>query len=234
MAASGPGCICPAWRRRPDGPTLAYMGMHPKIGAVILAAGRASRFGRNKLLEPLGGKAMLRHVAEAALASAAEPVIVVTGNEAQTIHDMLAPLPLSFCENPDFAMGLSTSLKCGVNALPPDCDGVLVLLGDMPGVDAALMDAMIRVFDPQQGRAIIVATRHGRRGNPALWARQFFPEIAGLTGDAGARSLFEHHAGLVFAVEAGHDGPVTDIDTQEAFAAYLTRQPQAAKRQVKP
>src|SRR3954470_21871671 len=142
MAASGPGCICPAWRRRPDGPTLAIMDK-PKIGAVILAAGRASRFGRNKLLEPLAGKPMLRHVAEAALASAADPVIVVTGNEAQKIRDMLSPLPLCFCENPDFAMGLSVSLKCGVKALPADCDGVLVLLGDMPGVDTALMDTMI-------------------------------------------------------------------------------------------
>ncbi len=231
MAASGPGCICRAWRQPPDGPRLALMtAMHPKIGAVILAAGHASRFGRNKLLEPLGGKPMLRHVAEAALASGADPVVVVSGNEAQKIRNLLAPLPLTTCENPDFAMGLSTSLKCGVRALPEDCDGVVVLLGDMPGIDAALIDAMIAAFDPALGRAIIVATRQGRRGNPVLWARQFFAQIASLTGDAGARSLFEHYAGLVFEVEAGHDGPVTDIDTQEALAAYLARQPQAAKR----
>src|SRR4051812_42831115 len=168
--------------------------MQAKIGAVILAAGRASRFGRNKLLEPLAGKAMRRHIAEPALASAADPVIVVTGNEAQRIRDALAPLPLTFCENPYFAMGLSTSLKCGVKALPADCDGMLVLLGDMPGVDAALIDAMVSAFDPSHSRAIIVAARQGRRGNPVLWARQFFPQIAGLSGDAGARSLFEHDA----------------------------------------
>jgi len=204
--------------------------MTPKIGAVILAAGRASRFGRNKLLEPLDGKAMLRHVAEAALASRADPVIVVSGNETRKIRDMLAPLPLIFCENPDFAMGLSTSLKLGVKALPEDCDGVLVLLGDMPGVDAPLIDAMIVAFDPGRSRAIVVAARQGRRGNPVLWGRQFFTQIAGLSGDAGARSLFEHFDGLVFEVEAGHDGPVTDIDTQEALAAYLARRPQAAER----
>jgi molybdenum cofactor cytidylyltransferase len=191
-----------------------------KVGAVILAAGRASRFGRNKLLEPVAGKAMLRHVAEAALASAADPVLVVTGNEAEKIRLSLTGLPLAFCENPDFAMGLSTSLKRGVKALPGDCEGALVLLGDMPGVDAALIDRMIHAFDPPAGRSIIAATRGGVRGNPVLWARRFFDEIAGLSGDEGARALLARHPQSVFAVEAPSDAPLTDIDTEEALKAY--------------
>jgi len=194
--------------------------MQPKIGAVILAAGQASRFGRNKLLEPVAGKTVLRHVAEAALGSTADPVIVVTGHEAEKIRLSLAGLRLTFCENPDFAMGLSTSLKCGVNALPPESDGALILLGDMPGVDSSLIDRVIAAFDPA-GRAIVTATRNGRRGNPVLWARRFFDEIAGLTGDEGARGLLARHPQSVFAVEAPSDAPLADIDTEEALKAYL-------------
>jgi molybdenum cofactor cytidylyltransferase len=56
-----------------------------------------------------------------------------------------------------------------------------------------------------------------------LWARQFFPEIRMLSGDSGARTLLAPHANLVCEVEAGSDAPLTDIDTQEALAAYLAR-----------
>lgn len=195
----------------------------PKIGAVVLAAGLSSRMGSNKLLVPIDGRPLLRHAVEAALSSAADPVVVVTGNDAPRTEAALAGLPVQMVNNPDFTSGLSTSLRCGINALPADCDGAVILLGDMPGVSPALIDTLIAAFDPGEARAVCVATRRGRRGNPVLWARRFFPEIAALEGDVGARHLIAAHGDLVCEVEAADDGPLTDIDTPEALAAYRAR-----------
>jgi molybdenum cofactor cytidylyltransferase len=200
----------------------------PRIAAVILAAGNSSRMRAvdqsiNKLLQPLGDRPMVRHVAEAALASAASDVVVVTGNEKAGVTMALRGLPVTFADNPDYSKGLSTSLISGLNVLPEDCDGAVILLGDMPAVNSLLLDRLIAAFDPSEDRSIIVASHGGRRGNPVLWARRFFPEMRELSGDAGARALFAPYAGLICEVEAGSDAPLTDIDTQEALSAYRMR-----------
>src|SRR5262249_12048547 len=138
----------------------------PKIGAIVLAAGLSSRMGSNKLLAEVGGKPLVRHAGEAALESAATPVVVVTGNAGTDVRRAVSPPAPLFADNPDFSKGVSTSLKCGLKALPADCDGAMILLGDMPGVSSALLDRLIAAFDPEEDRAICVATRHGKRGNP--------------------------------------------------------------------
>jgi molybdenum cofactor cytidylyltransferase len=194
-----------------------------KVGAIVLAAGMSSRMGTNKLLMDVNGKTMVRHTVEAARASHAEPIVVVTGHGEGDVKAALAGLDVQFMNNPDFAKGLSASLKCGLNALPEDCDGMLVLLGDMPGVSSALIDRLIAALDPGENRAICVATRHGKRGNPVLWARRFFPEIQAIEGDVGARNLIGAYGELVCEVEAEDEGPLTDIDTPEALTAYRLR-----------
>ena len=200
----------------------------PRIGAIVLAAGHSSRMRAadntvNKLLQPLAGRPMVRHVVEAALKSAASDVVVVTGNEKSRIMSALENMTVLFVDNPYYSKGLSTSLISGLNALPADCDGALILLGDMPAVDAHLLDRMIAAFDPAEDRAIIVPVHDGKRGNPVLWARRFFAEMRELSGDAGARALFGPYSGLICEVAAGSDAPLTDIDTPEALTAYRAR-----------
>ena len=191
-----------------------------RVAAIVLAAGLSSRMGSNKLLAPVNGTPLVRHAVETALESAASPVIVVTGNGGAEVRRAVAPLSPLFVNNPDYSKGLSTSLKCGLSALPDDCDGALILLGDMPGVTPDLLDRLIAAFDPGEDRAICVATRHGKRGNPVLWARRFFPEMLALEGDVGARHLIAQYGELVCEVEAADDGPLTDIDTPDALRAY--------------
>jgi molybdenum cofactor cytidylyltransferase len=200
----------------------------PRIGAIVLAAGHSSRMRGagetvNKLLQPLAGQPMIRYAVEAALKSAASDVVVVIGNEQQRIRAALDGLPVIFSENTDYSKGLSTSLIYGLNMLPADCDGALILLGDMPAVDAGLLDRLIAAFDPGEGRAIIVPVHDGKRGNPVLWARSFFDEMRALTGDAGARALLASHTGLVCEIEAGSDATLTDIDTEQALVAFRER-----------
>ena len=210
-------------RPQPRDEPMADAPRAPKIAAVVLAAGMSARMGSNKLLADLEDKSLVRHAVEAAVASHAEPVIVVTGRDANRIRSALHSLTVKFVDNPDFSKGLSTSLRAGINAVPADCDGALVLLGDMPGVSAALIDRLIAGFDPAESRAIVVATRRGKQGNPVLWARRFFPEIAAIEGDVGARNLIGVYGELVCEVEAADDAPLTDIDTPEMLAAYRAR-----------
>ena len=195
------------------------MTAEPKIAAVVLAAGRSSRMGaHNKLLALLDGKAIVRRVAEAALASRARPVLVVTGHEEVRVRAALAGLDVTFVSNPDYAMGLSSSLKAGIRALPQACGGIAVLLGDMPRILGTHLDRLITAFAAQQGAAIVVPTHDGRRGNPVLWPRAFFPEMLRLDGDAGAGRLIAAHADEVYALDLGTDAILADVDTPEALA----------------
>lgn len=197
----------------------------PRVAAIVLAAGMSSRMGRNKLLEPLAGKPLVRHATEAAAGSGASNIVVVTGNGAANVEAALKDLPVSFVYNPDFSKGLSTSLKRGLSALPDDCDAAVVLLGDMPTVGSALIDKLLAAFDPGEDRAICVATWHGRRGNPVLWARRFFPEMQAIEGDVGAKHLMSAYPELVCEVEAEDEAPLTDIDTPDALAAVARGMP---------
>jgi molybdenum cofactor cytidylyltransferase len=163
------------------------------------------------------------------LASRARPIVVVLGNQADEVDVALGKLPVERVRNPDFAEGLSTSLKRGIAMLPADVDGVVVCLGDMPLIAGRDVDRLIAAFNPLEGRAIIAPVRRGKRGNPLLWSRQFFPEMMALSGDQGARKLVEEHADLVAEVEMENDAIFIDIDTPDALAQLRDRvKPSAA------
>lgn len=190
----------------------------PRVGAVILAAGRSRRMGpKNKLLQEIDGVTMVARVAWSALASRARPVVVVTGHQKGAVRAALADAEVAFAHNPDFAEGLSTSLACGLDGLPAGVDGAVICLGDMPWVGAALIDRLIEAFDPAEGRAICVPTHRGKRGNPVLWAARYFDEMRQVSGDTGARHLIGVHGEAVCEVEWGDDAVLVDIDTPEAL-----------------
>jgi molybdenum cofactor cytidylyltransferase len=201
----------------------------PRIAALVLAAGRSSRMGGpNKLLANIGGLPMVVHVVQAALASQAATTVVVLGHMASEVRQAVAALgaaaeKVKYVENPDFAEGLSASLRAGLAALPADIDGVLVCLGDMPAVAPAQLDRLIAAFNPVEGRSICVPTVAGKRGNPVLWDRRFFAEMAAVSGDTGARHLIGEHADLVCEVDMGSEGVLIDLDTPEALEAFRSR-----------
>lgn len=193
----------------------------PRIAAIILAAGQSTRMGTvNKLTIDIDGKPMVRHAAEAALASHARPVIAVTGHQREQVAAALDGLPLAIVHNPDYAQGLSTSMKAGLAALPSDIDGAVVLLGDMPRIAPGQIDKLIAHFNPVEGRAIVVPTRKGKRGNPVLLGKQLFLELARVEGDSGARDVIANHPDLVAEAEMDGDGVLTDIDTPQALAKF--------------
>jgi molybdenum cofactor cytidylyltransferase len=188
------------------------------IAAIILAAGRSTRMGSNKLLEELDGKALVRHVADAALGSIARSVWVVSGHEGESVRARLDGLGIRFVHNPDFALGLSTSLKAGVMALPAEAKGVVVLLGDMPRVTSEVINFVIQAFEAQPQAIAAVPVYQGEWGNPVLLSRSLFGAVAALQGDAGARKLLNGRAGEVLEVPVSNDAVLIDLDTPEALA----------------
>ena len=189
-----------------------------RIAAVVLAAGRSTRMGGpNKLLAEIRGRPLVRIVVEEALASLAKPVIVVVGHQRGEVEKALASLPVQFIHNPDFAQGLGTSLKAGIAAVPADADGAIVCLADMPQVDASLLNRLIAAFDPDRGALIAMPTVEGRRGNPVLWSRRFFPDLMAIEGDVGARHFIGRYSEAVVEVPLEGKAALVDVDTPEAL-----------------
>lgn len=188
------------------------------VAALILAAGQGTRFGAEpKLLAPLAGKPLVRHVAEAALASTAFPVIAVLGHRRDEVAGAL-PAAVRRHDNPDFAGGLATSLKAGFAALDPGAEAAVILLGDMPGITAELIDGLISAWRDGGRPVAVVPVCEGRRGNPVLLSADLAPEIAALSGDAGAGPLLRTRAG-VLELPVAAPAVLADVDTPEALAA---------------
>jgi molybdenum cofactor cytidylyltransferase len=191
-----------------------------RVAAVVLAAGRSSRMGTvNKLTAEIGGKPLARIAAEQALLSQASPVIVVTGHEREKVEAALAGLAVQIVHNPDYASGLGSSLKAGIAAVPAQADAAVILLGDMPRIDAALIDRLIAAYDPERGALAVVPSIDGQRGNPVLWSRRFFPDLMAIEGDVGARNLIARYSEAVTEVAVAGSAAATDVDTPESFAA---------------
>ena len=190
-----------------------------RVAAVVLAAGRSMRMGAvNKMLAEIGGKPLVRIAAEQAIASHAKPVIVVTGHEREKVEAALNGLPVRLVHNPDFAEGLGTSLKAGIAAVPEEADAAIVCLGDMPQVDAALINRLIAAFDPERGALVVVPSIDGRRGNPVVWSRRFFHDLMSIQGDVGARYLIGSYAEAVIEVPVAGEAALTDVDTPESLS----------------
>ncbi len=192
----------------------------PSVTAVVMAAGQSRRMGSlNKLLADIDGVPMVARVVDAALASQAARVFVVVGHESDRVRRALEGRSVDFVVNPDYADGLSTSLRAGLAALDEKSQAALICLGDMPRLTAEQLDRLIAAYDPIEGRAICVPTYRGKRGNPVLWDRRFFEEMSDLSGDVGARHLIGANAEVVVEVEMDDDAVLIDIDSPSALTA---------------
>lgn len=201
----------------------------PKIAVLLLAAGQSRRMGpQNKLLALVDGKPMLRHVAEAISQSDADHVLMITGHDADNVLKTIWDLDIASAQNPDYADGISTSVKLGFKILSSDYDGVLVCLGDMPFVTSDILNKMIDAFDPVEKRAIIAPVLNGKRGNPVLISTELNDDIQSISGDIGAKALITENEDLVHTIEFDSTSIFTDIDTPQSLE-QVTGQKTAGK-----
>jgi molybdenum cofactor cytidylyltransferase len=192
------------------------------VTGIVLAAGHSRRLGRPKQLLPIAGEPLLRHTLRRVLTSSLDDVVVVLGHEAETVRAALTDLPVSIVVNPEPAHGLSTSLHAGLGALGAETAAAVFLLGDQPGVDPAVVDALISAWRGSAAPVVAPRYRDGI-GNPVLFDRRVFPQLASLTGDSGARRIVRAHEATGDLLEIPIDQPQPqDVDTQADYKALLT------------
>jgi molybdenum cofactor cytidylyltransferase len=191
------------------------------IAGVVLAAGTSSRMGRPKQLLELAGKPLLQHVVDAAAASSLDEIVVVLGHEAGAVEGALVlPGRARAVLNPDYHSGQSSSLRAGLDALPPPAEAALILLGDQPGVSAATIDAAVAAFRASP-KPFLRAVFEGRPGHPVVIARSQWRAASAAGGDAGARGLLERAPVEVEELELG--APLGDVDTWSDYEAARRR-----------
>lgn len=196
------------------------MNQQETIAGIVLAAGGSTRMGQPKLLLDVHGEPLIRHVVRLAENSKLMPLIVVTGAHSTEIQSVLTDFSVEIIYNPDWQKGQSTSVKAGIRALPPGADGVVILLGDQPGITKEVIQELIETHASiQPTPAIIIPEYQGKRGNPVLFDRCVFQAMSTLSGDAGARQIFTRFPSSVIAV----DNPdlFADIDSPEDYLKFL-------------
>ncbi|WP_181905327.1 NTP transferase domain-containing protein [Aestuariispira insulae] len=188
------------------------------IVPLILAAGRSSRMENgNKLLTVFRDRPLILHIMETLASCGMAQPSVVTGHQYRDVEALLADHDVKLIHNPDFADGMSSSLRRGISHMPLDCDGVLVCLGDMPMVSSDTLEKLAVEFDPDEKREICVPVHDGRRGNPVLIGRRFFSELLEIRGDKGARELIRAYPDQVHEVPVQDGGILVDLDDRNAF-----------------
>ena len=194
-----------------------------RFGAVILAAGESVRMGTPKQLLPLDGQPLLVRTIEAALASAAWPVVVVLGAHQEKIRPTLARLPVLIAENPAWSEGMAASIRVGVTTLREfsrQLDAALVALCDQPAFSAGII-AQLVAAQRATGRSIVAARYSERHGAPALFLREHFETLIHLTGEEGARALLNGSPERVATVDLS--ALALDLDTPADYAALQNK-----------
>jgi CTP:molybdopterin cytidylyltransferase MocA len=178
---------------------------------LILAAGASTRLGQPKQLVRLDGRPLLHTMVSHAVAVAGHAVTVVVGAHAQELAMLLKHSPASMIVNRHWHEGIGASIRCGIAALPPACDAVLLMLADQVGVSS---DDLKRLVSAWKGQESLVASLYsGTVGVPAIFPRWCFSDLSSLRGDVGARLVLQRHSDRLIRVPMPN--AAMDLDTPE-------------------
>jgi len=183
---------------------------------LILAAGESRRMGSPKALLPYQGESFLDRLV-GLFAARLNSVIVVLGAGAEEIRSHAARAA-TFVVNADYRTGQTSSLQCGLRALPPDAGGVLFTLVDHPAVAPATLDALLA---GAPGALVRVPRYQGRRGHPVWFSREIVPEFLALEPAAAARDVVRAHAAETRFLDLDDPGITADIDDPAAYRSLL-------------
>jgi CTP:molybdopterin cytidylyltransferase MocA len=192
------------------------------VHILILAAGASSRMrGSDKLMQPVDGQPMLRHIAEVALATGS-PVAVTLPAYATAREAALAGLPLRLLPVPDASDGMSRSIVRGVQSLAEagPAEGLMILPADMPGFTTAALSSLIGQFQTNPTQILRGGTDDGYPGHPAIFPRDLWPALAKVTGDEGGRSVIQGNKDRVRVIPLPGPMALLDLDTPEDWAAW--------------
>jgi len=187
------------------------------VSAVVLAAGVAESMREQEALLPLPDQPVLQRVLEGALASKLREVVcVVSDLVSARRHITIENKRLNWLVNYDADGGSNGSMIAGLWAIDPSSDGVLFLAGDQPFLRSELIDALIERFE--NSRALIVAPSFQEQPrDPLLFRRELFPDLLKITGNRGARALFEKNRDQAELVPWDEEIPCVDVDARADY-----------------
>ena len=190
--------------------------MRKFISGLILGAGASQRLGPPKQLLPFRGTTMLGWVVDQAQgADALDELVVVLGRAAEEIRARVDFGAARVVENPVFAEGCSSSYRAGIEALNPRSEGIIIILGDQPGIRPEIINALAEEWRAADA-PIALCSYRGRKGHPMIFAQSMFEQLKGLHGDKAAWKLVDAKSDLV--QEIHFDLPFPDnINTAEDF-----------------
>jgi len=184
--------------------------------ALVLAAGGSRRFGTPKLLADLAGEPVIRRTVGAVCAAGFGETIVVAGADFAAVQAALAGLPCKVVHAPDWAAGISASIRVGIEALQHEWEGLFVFLGDMPLVPGALCGELAALAE---STGYAARPLHGDvPGHPVAFVNEAAADLMALTGDAGAGSLLRGAGAKIGYLPTTDEGAILDIDTPAALA----------------
>jgi molybdenum cofactor cytidylyltransferase len=192
------------------------------IDAIILAAGRSRRMGTQKLLLPFNGRAVIRHIVDQVAAASPRRLLVIAANDRVAIEREVAGTPAAIVVNPNPNGDMLSSVRTGLLALPDDCQGILVVLGDQPSIRTDVIVALGSAFE-SSSRGIVVPSYKGQRGHPILFSAGYRQELMTQYDDTGLRGLLEAHPNDVHEVETPDLSILTDMDVPEDYERELKR-----------
>ncbi len=182
-----------------------------KVCGIILAAGSGERAGGGKLSKIIKDKPMLQCVVEIAVQSNLDDIILITGYERSLGEKIAAHFNIKSYFNPDYSLGMSTSLKIGVSKIASDISAVLVILGDMPYIKKETLEAIVNLHGTNTDK-IIIPTFCGKKGHPVLIPCKYKDEIYSISGDIGAREIIKKHIDEVIYFKTLDLGILQDLD----------------------
>lgn len=184
------------------------------IAAIVLAAGRSTRFGSPKVVAEVRGIPLVRHVVDRVYAAGVHSVIVSVGEAEAAVRDALVGTEVSIIRVDDPAQGMSASLRSALVHLPDACTGFLVALGDQPLIDPAVLRRLRERWESSNAAAVVPVYANGERGNPVFFDATMRKKLAELTGDQGARDLLRSMGDRITELVVDAPAP-SDVDTPD-------------------
>ena len=193
------------------------------VSAISLAAGESTRMGPdNKLLLPFRGQPLISHIVQTILLSEADEVIVVLAHQADRVREALAAFDVAFAHNPRYREGMTTSIQAGVQATSEQTAGFMICLSDLPMIEPADLNQLIRAFREatrQHPKPIIRPVHQGKPGNPVTFSVPYKPAILAHQNLKGCQEILKQNRAHVIEIEMPTDHVLRDVDTPDAYRA---------------
>ncbi len=192
------------------------------IEAIILAAGRSRRMGAQKLLLPFAGKRVIEHIVDQVLAAPIRDALAVIAGEDDAVAAALSKKRVTLAVNPDPEAEMLSSVRVGLRGLRPDAQAAIIVLGDQPSLQTAVVNRLASAFQATQ-KGIVVPVHEGKRGHPLLIAARYFSELLHDYDEVGLRGLLSAHANDIEEVAMTDAGVLADMDYPEDYERELRR-----------